>query len=263
MCLSRQQSRHKILRINFLDWDLESSESPTEADDGGGCDPAAQARTPGITVTPLLFSPLHNVDVSPQLCFDVPSDPQLRSILSSQNRHLSIYVHQGIWRRRGSSPAAPLSAVPSSALTLHSGTSIQRRGYDGQRASPLKVVSHVIIIIYKTHSGSLALPAFPSLWPCTLQSIFARNPELLRVSMVARASITWNIQSVQRLPWGPEQGFYSDLIIRHDFFMSYDSPVELESALNPCDSHGNWEGGGGRGGSASVLLFLPCIFNSV
>lgn len=143
------------------------------------------------------------------------------------------------------------------------------RGYEWQRAPPLKVVSHVIIIIYKTHSGSVALPAFPSLWPCTLQSIFARNPELLRVSMVARASITWNIQGAQRLPWGPAQGFYSDLIIRHDFFMSYDSPVELESALNPCDSHGNWEEGegggkgGGRGGAVSALLFLSCVFNSV
>lgn len=133
------------------------------------------------------------------------------------------------------------------------------RWNEWQRAPPLKVVSHVIIIIYKTHSGSVALPAFPSLWPCTLQSIFARNPELLRVSMVARASITWNIQGAQRLPWGPAQGFYSDLIIRHDFFMSYDSPVELESALNPCDSHGNWEGGGGgewRGGAASALPSL-------
>lgn len=49
--------------------------------------------------------------------------------------------------------------------------------------------------------------------------------------------------------------------------MSYDSPVELESALNPCYSHGNWEGGGGggggEGGAASALLFLPCVFNSV
>lgn len=26
--------------------------------------------------------------------------------------------------------------------------------------------------------------------------------------------------------------------------MSYDSPVELESALNPCDSHGSLRGGG-------------------
>lgn len=103
----------------------------------------------------------------------------------------------------------------------------------------LQVVSHVITIIYKTHSGSVAKSASPSLWPCTLQSIFARNPELLRVSMVARASITWNIQDTRSLPWGPAQGFYSDLIILHDFFMSYDSPVELESALNPCDSHGS------------------------
>ena len=62
--------------------------------------------------------------------------------------------------------------------------------------------------------------------------------------MVVRASITWNIQDARRLPWGPALGFYSDLIIRHDFFMSYDSPVELESALNLCDSHGSKRGGG-------------------
>lgn len=117
-------------------------------------------------------------------------------------------------------------------------------GYEWPRAPLPRVVSHVITIIYKTHSGSVASVASPGPRPCTLQSIFARNSELLRVSMVVRASITWNIQDAWRLPWGPAQGFYSDLIIRHDFFMSYDSPVELESALNPCDSHGNQKGGG-------------------
>lgn len=127
-------------------------------------------------------------------------------------------------------------------------------GYEWPRAPLLRVVSHVITIIYKTHSGSVAQSASPGPWPCTLQSIFARNPELLRVSMVVRASITWNIQGAPRLPWGPAQGFYSDLIIRHDFFMSYDSPVELESALNPCDSHGSQ-----RGGGAGCLLPLLCL----
>lgn len=178
---------------------------------------------------------------------------------------------KGVGVHSSHQPAHSLPAAPSSALTLYSRTSIQRQDTSGYDTPPplLKVVSHVITIIYKTHSGSVALPAFPSLWPRTLQSIFARNPELLRVSMVARASITWNIQGAQRLPWGPAQGFYSDLIIRHDFFMSYDSPVELESALKPCDSHGNWEGGGrgggaggGRGGALSVLLFLFWVYNS-
>lgn len=48
--------------------------------------------------------------------------------------------------------------------------------------------------------------------------------------------------------------------------MSYDSPVELESALNPCDSHGNGEGGGGGGGGAAggrggALSALPFYMN--
>lgn len=38
---------------------------------------------------------LHPMDVSPELCFDVSSDLQLSSIRSSQNRHLSIHMHQG------------------------------------------------------------------------------------------------------------------------------------------------------------------------
>lgn len=180
--------------------------------------------------------------------------------------------HKKGWGGGGSSPLISLHVpsplpLPQLQLCTHEHQSSTRI----RAATPpplLKVVSHVITIIYKTHSGSVALPAFPSLWPGTLQSIFARNPELLRVSMVARASITWNIQGAQRLPWGPAQGFYSDLIIRHDFFMSYDSPVELESALKPCDSHGNWEGGGGergggagggRGGAASALLVPSCV----
>lgn len=86
---------------------------------------------------PLPSAPLHNVDVSPQLCFDVSSDPQLGSILSSQNRHLSIYMHQGIRRGWGvhssHQPAHSLPAAPSSALTLCSRTSIQHQdtsGYD-------------------------------------------------------------------------------------------------------------------------------------
>lgn len=120
----------------------------------------------------------------------------------------------------------------------------------------VRVVSHAITIIYKSHSGSVAQSASPGPRPCTLQSIFARNPELLRVSMVVRASITWNIQGAWRLPWGPAQGFYSDLIIRHDFFMSYDSPVELESALNLCDSHGSQRGEGGGAGCPPPWLSL-------
>lgn len=37
--------------------------------------------------------------------------------------------------------------------------------------------------------------------------------------------------------------------------MSYDSPVELESALNPCDSHGSQRGGGGAGGPIPWVHF--------
>ena len=75
------------------------------------------------------------MDVSPELCFDVSSDLQLSSILSSQNRHLSIHMHQGTFFFPSPSrpPPLSLSAVPFPVLTLpvHSVTSIQHEDMSG------------------------------------------------------------------------------------------------------------------------------------
>lgn len=163
MYLSRQQSRHKILRLNFLHWDPETWESPTEAEDGGGCDPAARARTPASLSCP--SPPLHNVDVSLQLCFDVSSDPQLGSILSSQNRHLSIYMHQGVRKGQGSSPAASLSAAPSSALTLHSATSIQHEETSGNEPPRRKWCHMWLPLFIKLTQARLRCRPFPAFGP--------------------------------------------------------------------------------------------------
>lgn len=147
--------------------------------------------------TPPPTPPHCPLDVSPELCFDVSSEAQLSSILKSQNRHLSIHMHQGTFfflppPFASASTLSP-SPLPSllAATSLHSLSSINPAGgYERPRASPLRAVSHVITIIYKAHSGSLVQSASPSPRPCTLQSIFARNPELLSVSTVVRASIT-------------------------------------------------------------------------
>lgn len=166
-----------------------------------------QCSQPGYAATPLPPYPLpptpphRPLDVSPELCFDVSSEAQLSSILKSQNRHLSIHMHQGTFfffhPLPLPQPPLSLSLSPSlspsllAATSLHSLSSINPAGgYERPRASPLRAVSHVITIIYKAHSGSLVQSASPSPRPCTLQSIFARNPELLSVSTVVRASIT-------------------------------------------------------------------------
>lgn len=74
------------------------------------------------------------LDVSPELCFDVSSDPQLSSILSSQNRHLSIYMHQGTF-----SPLPliflsflSLLCLPFVLALLHSVTSIEQEDMSGR-----------------------------------------------------------------------------------------------------------------------------------
>lgn len=186
------------------------------------------------------------LDVSPELCFDVSSDLQLSSILSSQNRHLSILMHQGTF-------LPPTHSSPAtfylSCVFLHFNSAALSNcnpvwWFQWPRAPCCEQCHMRLPLFIKLTQARLRRRPLPAPRPCTLQSIFARNPELLRGSMVVRASITWNIQGAWRLPWGAAQGFYSDLIIRHDFFMSYDSPVELESALNLCDSHGSQRGGG-------------------
>lgn len=80
------------------------------------------------------LSPLPTLDVSPELCFDVSSDSQLSSILSSQNRHLSIHMHQGTFFPLPlGRPPLSLSAVSSSLLSvaLHWPTSIAHEDVSG------------------------------------------------------------------------------------------------------------------------------------
>lgn len=74
------------------------------------------------------------LDVSPELCFDVSSDPHLSSILSSQNRHLSIHMHQGTF-----SPLPliflsflSLLCLPFILALLHSVTSIEQEDMSGR-----------------------------------------------------------------------------------------------------------------------------------
>lgn len=122
-----------------------------------------QQLLPGYIVSSLpLLCPL---DVSPELCFDVSSDPQLSSILSSQNRHLSIHMHQGTF-------LTPAHSCPATfflrCVFLHFNSAALSNcnpvwWFRWPQAPLLQAVSHAITIIYKTHSGSVAQAASPGL----------------------------------------------------------------------------------------------------
>lgn len=114
------------------------------------CHPARRSAAPAawVPLPDLLFPPSSSPTAQwmsgPELCFDVFLKP---TIGHSQNRHLSILMHQGT--------PPPASLLPSpgfnSAAALTNINPAPR-----VRVAALQVVSHVITIIYKTHSGSLA-----------------------------------------------------------------------------------------------------------
>lgn len=131
---------------------------------GGGCESSRWGSHPSISVIPLLSPP--QCWCQPTIVFWCFLGPTI-GLHSQQPKQtfVNLYASGRMRVGGGCPPAASLAAAPSSALTLHSGTSIQHEDTSGNKPPCWKRCHMWLPLFIKLTQARLRCRPFPAFGP--------------------------------------------------------------------------------------------------